>query len=213
MQLGPVRFGADGASVSRRPAFARRQVVRETGFELPNSKANSPIQRIYKSLACDEHRNSLILSDIIVSLDAGRSPVILTERRSQLEFLSKRLTGFAENLIVLCGGATTKQRGRMLQALNTATDSGDRLLLATGRYVGCGFDGPRLDTLLLTMHVSWRGTIMQYAGHLRRTHPGKQGVRIFDYPDRRVPILARMFAKRATGCRSLGYKDIGGPAH
>ena len=203
MQLGPVRFGADGASVSRRPAFARRQVVRETGFELPNSKANSPIQRIYKSLACDQHRNSMTLSDTIGSLDAGRSPMVLTERRNQLESLAKRLTGFAENLIVLCGGATTKQRGRMLQALKTVPGSKERLVLATDRYVGYGFDYPRLDTLVPTMPVSWRGTIMQYAGHLRHTHPGKQGVRIF----------ARMFAKRATGCRSLEYKDIGGPAH
>ena len=101
----------------------------------------------------------------------------------------------------------------MLRALKTVPGSKERLVLATDRYVGCGFDYPRLDTLLLTMPVSWRGTIMQYAGHLRRTHPGKQEVRIFDDPDRTLPIFARMFAKRAAGYLSLGYKEIGGPAH
>ena len=98
-----MRFGADGASVSRRHAFTPRQVVRETGFERTSSEANSPIERIYKSLACEEHRNSMILSDIdiIGSLDAGRSPMVLTESRNHLEFLAERLTGFIENLIVL----------------------------------------------------------------------------------------------------------------
>ena len=87
-----MRFGADGASVSRRPAFTPRQVVRETGFELTNSEASSPIQRIYNSLACDEYRNSMTLSDIIGALDAGRSPPVLTESRNHLEFLAERLT-------------------------------------------------------------------------------------------------------------------------
>ena len=212
MQLGPARFGADGASVSIRPSFARRLVVRETGFELPSSEASLPIHRIYKSLACDEHRNSMILNDIIGVLDAGRSPMVLTERRHHLESLAERLTGFAKNLIVLRGGVSAKQRATMLQALKDVPDEEERLVLATGRYIGEGFDDPRLDTLFLTMPVSWRGTIVQYAGRLHRMHPGKQEVRIFDYADRRVPILARMFAKRVAGYRSLGYKDIGGLA-
>ncbi len=212
MQLGPVRFGADDGLVSSRPPFARRLIVRETGFELPSSEADPPIQRIYKSLACDEHRNSMILNDIIGSLDEGRSPIVLTERRDHLEFLAERLTGFAKNLIVLRGGVSAKRRGTMLRALKAVPDGEERLVLATGRYIGEGFDDPRLDTLFLTMPVSWRGTIVQYAGRLHRMHPGKQEVRIFDYADRRVPVLARMFARRVAGYRSLGYKDIGGPA-
>ena len=79
------------------------------------------------------------------------------------------------------------------------------MLLATGRYIGEGFDDARLDTLFLTLPVSWRGTLVQYTGRLHRLHPGKTDVRIFDYVDRDVPMLLRMFQRRLRGYRAIGY--------
>jgi superfamily II DNA or RNA helicase len=83
--------------------------------------------------------------------------------------------------------------------------SQERLLLATGRYIGEGFDDPRLDTLFLALPVAWKGTLVQYTGRLHRLHPGKREIRIFDYVDREVPMLLRMFEKRLRGYRAIGY--------
>lgn len=92
-----------------------------------------------------------------------------------------------------------------MEQLAAIPDCDDRLVLATGRYVGEGFDDARLDTLFLALPVSWRGTLIQYAGRLQRIHAGKTEVRIVDYVDRDVPLLARMFEKRLRGYRAIGY--------
>ena len=79
---------------------------------------------------------------------------------------------------------------------------------ATGRYLGEGFDDARLDTLFLTMPISWRGTLAQYAGRLHRLHAPKHDVIIYDYVDEREPVLAKMAGKRQAGYRSLGYRAV-----
>lgn len=89
--------------------------------------------------------------------------------------------------------------------LEAISSNEERLLLATGRYIGEGFDDARLDTLFLALPVSWKGTLVQYTGRLHRLHPGKREVRIFDYVDREVPMLLRMFEKRLRGYRAIGY--------
>ena len=204
MQIGPARHVVDRRSSSASSPFARRLVVRETGFEL-TGETDPPIQRLYGSLASDERRNDLILNDVIGALDAGRSPLVLTERRDHLDFLGGRLRAFTKHLVVLQGGVGAKRRREALAALAAIPDGEEFLVLATGRYIGEGFDDARLDTLFLTMPVSWRGTVVQYTGRLHRLHPGKTEVRIYDYVDRRVPVLARMYERRLTGYRTLGY--------
>ena len=89
--------------------------------------------------------------------------------------------------------------------LAVITDAEERVVIATGRYIGEGFDDARLDTLFLALPVSWKGTLIQYAGRLHRLHKAKQEVQIFDYVDREVPVLWRMFQKRLRGYRGLGY--------
>jgi superfamily II DNA or RNA helicase len=81
-----------------------------------------------------------------------------------------------------------------------------RLLIATGKFIGEGFDDSRLDTLFLAHPISWKGTLQQYAGRLHRNNEGKSVVRIYDYVDNRVPVLQRMHQRRITGCRSMGYE-------
>jgi hypothetical protein len=96
-------------------------------------------------------------------------------------------------------------RREVTRQLAAIPDSDERVVLATGRYIGEGFDDARIDTLFLALPVSWKGTLIQYAGRLHRLHPAKQEVRIFDYVDRAVPMLWRMFQKRLRGYRGLGY--------
>jgi len=204
-QLGPVRYSIDLKSPATERLFEYRLVLRETTFKLDSHSADIGIQEIYRQLSLDENRNELILDDVISALDEGRSPILLTERRDHLELLAERLRGFAKNLIVLRGGMGKKQQRAATEQLASIPDDEERLILATGRFIGEGFDDARLDTLFLAMPVAWRGTLLQYAGRLHRRHGSKREVRIMDYVDRSVPMLSRMFDKRMRGYRAMGY--------
>jgi superfamily II DNA or RNA helicase len=205
MQLGPVRFAVDSKSQAARRPFDHRLIARETSFRLDDVRKDAGIQGTYTALAKDEARNRLILDDVLHALDEGRSPILLTERRDHLEYFADQLRGFVRNLLVLQGGMTARERRDVGARFADVPGAEERLLLATGRYIGEGFDDARLDTLFLTMPVSWKGTLVQYAGRLHRLHPKKIEVRIFDYVDREVPVLMRMFEKRLRTYRAIGY--------
>jgi len=205
MQLGPVRFAVNPKSQAARGPFEHRLIPRETAFRLDGACADAGIQRIFKALAEDETRNRIILDDVIHALEEGRSPILLTERRDHLEYVARQLRGFVRHLVILRGGMTANERRALGVQLAGVPEGEERLVLATGRYLGEGFDDARLDTLFLAMPLSWKGTLVQYAGRLHRLHPKKVEVRIFDYVDREVPMLARMFEKRLRAYRAIGY--------
>lgn len=206
LQMGPVRFTVDAKRDAGARPFAQRLLVRETSFESEGSR-DLGIQEIYRQLAHDRGRNELILDDVIAAVAAGRSPIVLTERRDHLGLLAERLKAFARHLVILRGGTRSRERRAVAEQLANIPEAEERLLLATGRFVGEGFDDARLDTLFLTMPVSWKGTLVQYVGRLHRLHPSKTEVRIYDYVDRQVPMLARMFDKRRKGYEAMGYRD------
>jgi superfamily II DNA or RNA helicase len=210
MQLGPVRYTAGRGGPGDGRPFRARLVIRETRFRLVSEQATLPIQTLYRELAADPDRNDLILTDVIRAIDEGRSPILLTERKDHLAFFAERLRGFVKHLIVLQGGKTEKERRASGAALAAISDTEERLVLATGRYIGEGFDDARLDTLFLALPISWKGTLVQYTGRLHRPHPGKTDVRIFDYVDRAVPMLQKMFERRLRAYRAIGYSEDGG---
>jgi superfamily II DNA or RNA helicase len=203
MQLGPVRYRVEAKSQAARRPFEHKLVVRET--ELRVNGGDASIQEIYRTLATDVARNKQIIDDVLAALEAGRSPILLTERKDHLELLAGQLRPMVRNLVILQGGMTTKGRRGSSDHLASIPDTAERLILATGRYVGEGFDDGRLDTLFLAMPVSWKGTLIQYSGRLHRLHPAKKEVRIYDYVDRAVPMLLRMFEKRLPTYRAIGY--------
>jgi superfamily II DNA or RNA helicase len=204
MQLGPVRFAVDPKSRAARRPFAHTLVVRETAFKTSCEEQPS-IQGLYAALASDARRNRLILDDVIGALEQRRSPILLTERKDHLEYFAAELSRIARHVVVLQGGMSAIARRDTKRQLAAIPDAEERLVLATGRYIGEGFDDARLDTLFLALPVSWKGTLIQYVGRLHRLHPAKQEVRVFDYVDREVPVLWRMFQKRLRGYRGLGY--------
>ena len=212
MQCGPIRHRVDARKQAAIRPFLHRVVYRRTDFHAVHHDGTErvPIQDLYRALARDESRNAMIFDDVLTVLEAGRSPVVLTERKDHLALLAGRLARFAKNVIVLRGGMKANERRQVIEAMATVPDGEERVLLATGRYLGEGFDDPRLDTLFLTMPISWRGTLAQYAGRLHRLHPTKRQVIIFDYVDEREPVFARMAAKREAGYASLGYEVAGG---
>ncbi len=208
MQCGPVRYRVDAKSQAATRSFSHTARLRETGFRLkPELASQSPLQMpsLYAALAQDQRRNDLIFDDVLQSLEVGRRPVILTERRDHLEHLRDRFQKFTRNLVVLYGGMSAAER-RVAEDGLRRPDTEERLVLATGRYLGEGFDDASLDTLFLTMPISWRGTLAQYVGRLHRAHRAKREVIVYDYVDSGVTMLARMALKRQTGYRSLGYE-------
>lgn len=207
MQCGPVRHRVDARVQAAERGIRHRARDRSTQFELPASLASAErpsMPSIYAALAQDNARNDLIFDDVLKSLEAKRSPIVLTERKDHLDYLQKRFSPFVRNLVVLRGGMSAKDRKTANTALNVSDDH-ERLILATGRYIGEGFDDARLDTLFLTMPIAWKGTLAQYVGRLHREHDGKRDVLVVDYVDQAVPVLARMAGKRRVGYRALGY--------
>jgi superfamily II DNA or RNA helicase len=207
MQCGPVRFRVDPKAQAAARPFLHRVVLRKTAFAPPaNPEEDRPlIQRLYAELAANETRNAMIFDDVLKTLEERRSPVILTERRDHAVELAEKLSRFARNVIVLTGGMGTKQRRATMQRLEDVAPTDERVLIATGRYIGEGFDDARLDTLFLAMPIAWKGTLAQYVGRLHRSYPTKRDVIVYDYVDEAVPVLKRMSEKRFRGYKSLGY--------
>ncbi len=208
MQCGPVRYRVDAKVAAKERPFAHTVHVRPTSFR-PLTEAD-PDRRVqfhtlYQELMADEHRNRMICDDVLEALRDGRSPLLLTERKEHLKALADCLEPHVRNIVMLYGGRGIKETRAVASQLAEISDDEDRVLLATGRYIGEGFDDPRLDTLFLTLPVSWRGTIAQYVGRLHRLHAGKAEVRVYDYADLNVPMLARMFDRRCAGYEAVGY--------
>ena len=210
MQCGPVRHRVDARTQAASRPFDHKVVFRPTQFRLDRSNPDErpPIQELYTRLARDQARNDLIFEDILSALEAGRSPIVITERKDHLEVLAGRLAKFAKNVVVLRGGMSAGQSRAATESLETIPDRDERVLVATGRYLGEGFDDARLDTLFLTMPISWRGILAQYAGRLHRLHAAKRDVVIYDYVDGNEPMLAKMAARRKVGYRTLGYRAV-----
>lgn len=205
MQCGPVRYRADAKSEAKERPFRHVVIPRYTPFRLPDSEGDLPIHELYDRIIADEQRNELVFDDLLKALDRGRSPILLTDRTSHLEYFERKLQGFVKNIIVLRGGMGKKQWKQVQEKIRSIPGDQERVMLATGRFAGEGFDDARLDTLFLVMPFSWKGTLHQYAGRLHRLYDSKREVQIYDYVDDRVPLFKRMYSKRASGYVSLGY--------
>ena len=209
MQCGPVRHRVSPLKTARAEPFAHIVLVRATPFRSediphrPGDRETPLFPLLCDALCRDEIRNDLIVSDAVASLKEGRFPLILTDRRDHVDLLTDILHRHGvENVVPLVGGRSGKRCRRV--SPDDTTESG-RVIVATGALLGEGFDDPRLDTLLLATPVSWRGRLAQYAGRLHRLHEGKREVRILDYADLHIPVLARMFDRRCAAYPELGY--------
>ncbi|MBN9690684.1 MAG: DEAD/DEAH box helicase family protein [Verrucomicrobia bacterium] len=208
MQCGPIRHRVDARQQAAARPFTHQVIVRPTAFRAPEGGSGNPrsdFQRIFSALVVDELRNSLICDDVLHAVEQGRAILLLTERTEHLESLAAKLIPRAPHAVVLRGGLGRRELRDALERLAAAPPDRPPLLLATGRFVGEGFDHSRLDTLFVTLPVSWQGTIAQYVGRLHRLHEGKREVRVYDYADLEVPMLSRMFERRCRGYESVGY--------
>ncbi|SEC84083.1 TOTE conflict system archaeo-eukaryotic primase domain-containing protein [Pseudomonas anguilliseptica] len=202
MQCGPIRHTASRpesapADLAVTPQWLSRPIVMPEG---------AGIQDVFLQVCSDTERTAKIVAEVGDSFDQGRKILVLTERTDHLNAIEEQLVGRVENLFTLHGRMSKKQRAVLIDGLEALPPDAPRVILATGKLVGEGFDHPALDTLVLAMPVSWKGTLQQYAGRLHREHASKADVRIIDFIDAGHPALLRMWSKRQAGYKAMGYR-------
>jgi superfamily II DNA or RNA helicase/very-short-patch-repair endonuclease len=211
MRCGPIRYRVDAKTAAAMRPFEHTVFVRPTAFS-PSKPANENthlrLHDLYEEMIRDKERNQLICNEVMSAIQRGRSPLILTERKDHLENLFEKLSPHIHHLVVLQGGMSSKEIAQAMDRIASIPTNEARVLLATGKFVGEGFDDARLDTLFLTMPVSWKGTIAQYVGRLHRLYAHKQEVQVYDYADLGVPMLEKMFNRRCQGYEAVGYRIL-----
>ena len=205
MQCGPVRFSISARMMTETTPFEHKVTPRHTEFRMAPELTDFTIQDVYRALVDDAPRNKLIVQEIVRAIESGRCPLLLTGRTEHLQCFAAKLMGVAKHIFVLKGGMGKKQRRETAAALAAVPENESRMILATGSYIGEGFDDARLDTLFLAMPISWKGTLQQYVGRLHRLHDNKRFVQVYDYVDNQVLMLARMYERRLKGYAAIGY--------
>ena len=204
-QCGPIRYAADAKAQMQSQTFQRLLVPRFTPFR-PISGEDLSFTKVAQQLAEDECRNLFIVKDVIEVLKEGRTPIILTSRTAHVDVLANLLKPHCPNVITLVGSESAKEKRQKMEYLQSIPPTEPLVIVATGKYVGEGFDYARLDTLFLVSPIAWKGIVAQYAGRLHRDYEGKQDVQIYDYIDIRVPVCESMYRKRLKGYASIGYR-------
>ena len=211
MQCGAIRYSVDAKTQVSKRDFEHYIVPCFTGFKKPLSQneANWHITKIYTAIVEDEFRNQQIVDDVLKVLENNRTPIILTQRKKHVIRLSELFKNQTNaHVISLVGTNSKKLKAKMMETLANISCEEKLMIIATGAYVGEGFDYPRLDTLFLASPIAWKGTLAQYAGRLHRDYPDKKYVKIYDYVDIHIPVLERMYHKRLNGYSQIGYKVL-----
>ena len=205
MQCGPIRFNVSSKKQATSSGIQHEVISKFTEFTVPPEWTDIGIQDIYAALVNDDQRTELIVADVVQAIEAKRVPLVLTERTDHLQLFVERLSLRVPNVFVMKGGMGKKQRDALASQIKAVPEDQQRVIIATGRYIGEGFDDARLDTLFLAMPISWRGTLQQYVGRLHRLHETKHVVQVYDYVDSCVPVLNRMYEKRLKAYKAIGY--------
>lgn len=205
MQCGPIQHRVSSKSQIIASQINHRVLVRRTTFHCSSINTTSKISDLYSELVNDSSRNEQIFNDILLALENRRAPLVLTERIQHLQWFANRLNKFVKNLFILQGGMKSSSRQAVLNALSDLPEDEERLILATGKYIGEGFDNSRLDTLFLALPISWQGRLQQYVGRLHRKNQYKTDILVYDYVDSNIPMLHKMYKKRLKKYLAMGY--------
>lgn len=203
MQCGPIRYTAN-KSVQHH-SFTRELRPRFTAYKDISAEPLTYTQQIHE-IANNELRNRMIISDVCQAIQQGRTPIILTQLTAHVHVLAQMLTPHCQNVICLTGSDSTKQKRLTMETLRSIPSKQSLVIIATGKYIGEGFDFPRLDTLFLTLPIAWKGLVAQYTGRLHREYDGKDDVIVYDYIDIHVPLCEKMYRRRLKGYAGNGYQ-------
>jgi superfamily II DNA or RNA helicase len=204
MHCGPTRHQI-ALSATSGAALPRELIIHETDHA-PAGADEMSIQQVFRALVEDQRRTAAICADILDALDRGRRCLVLSQWTEHLEHLCEQLHAHGRDPLVLKGGMGKKARSAVLATLTAPDPTDGLLLLATGSYLGEGFDCPQLDTLFLAFPLAFKGRLIQYVGRILRAMDGKQSVEVHDYLDAGVPVLASMHTKRLSAFAALGFE-------
>ena len=216
IQCGPIRYQMKERELNFR---SKRVIFRNFHLKMPvETETQPPIHKVWDFLVYNEQRIELITKDLKESLEEGRFPLLISDRKEHLQLLKKAL--FNKNIrskkshiFILDGCLSKNQRHKMLDNINHLLSQKESVcLLATGALIGEGFDLPALDTLFLTMPVAFSGRLIQYTGRLHRPLEGKKEIRVYDYVDTGSGLTMSMFKKRVKIYRQIGYRMESDPA-
>ena len=210
MQLGPVRYRYTAKERAAAQDVKHYVYPRFTRLLIP-SGAPVSYNQARRAVVENEQRNEQILSDATACLQEGRTPLLLTKENEHAAFFYNALQSKADYVFLLQGGGSMRQKNALRAELRTVPQSESVVIVAIGQYIGEGFNFPRLDTLLLTMPISWQGNVEQYAGRLHRDYDGKKDVIIYDYVAAHIRVLESMYYKRLRTYKRIGYEVIAAP--
>jgi superfamily II DNA or RNA helicase len=203
-QCGPTRHEIKPAAVEGAALVRRDLVVHHTTTEVDDDTA-AHIQDVFGALVDDQQRTAQICADVHAAVNSGRTCLVLTQRTEHIDTIVTALAALGDRALVLRGGLGVKARRAVADALARRDPDAGIVLVATGSYLGEGFDWPELDTLFLAFPLAFKGRVVQYVGRLLRTHAGKHHVEFHDYVDSRIPVLDRMHTKRHPAYTTLGF--------
>lgn len=208
MNLGNIRYQVDAKAQAQKRPFEHVMIPRFTGsrFQVNRESTTPVISQYYAQMLFDDLRNHMIVDDVLACVREGRSCLLLSERTEHVKMLAALLEAHIENVLILIGGKSNAETQKQLAALSAIPAEQSLVVCATGKYIGEGFDESRLDTLFLTMPISWKGTLAQYVGRLHRLHDSKREVRVYDYVDASAEMLEKMYHKRLKGYSLIGYQ-------
>jgi superfamily II DNA or RNA helicase len=204
LQCGPTRYEIGAKDAVETLLVRRELIVHETRSEVGGENAHS-IQAVFSAISEDTERTRGICADVHDAVASGRTCLVLTQRTDHIDAIVNRLTQLGDNALVLRGGLGKKARAALAHAIESRQEGSGIVLVATGSYLGEGFDWPEFDTLFLAFPIAFKGRVVQYVGRLLRVHAGKNHVELHDYVDVRIPVLDRMHAKRLPAYASLGF--------
>ena len=213
MQLGPIRFQTNALAQARKRKFDHFFIPRFTNFKLPSGSGNhhAGIASLLSALATDSWRNNTIINDVAKSVETGKKPLLITSRRAHVELLADAVKKRGIEVCCLLGNNNSKKKVVDLMKLKNPPEK-PFVIIATGNYVGEGFDCPWVNTLFLAMPVSGEGILTQYLGRLHRDFKGKDEVVIYDYVDVHLPVFEKMYHKRIKTYSALGYRGKCNPS-
>jgi len=203
MLLGGVRYKYSAKDIASEQGIERIVIPRFT--RVVYSQTKTDINEAYKAICENDRRNEQIAEDIVKAVSQGRNPIVLTKFREHAAKLYEMVKDCCKNVFLLTGDLSKKQRTELNTRIEQLAEDEQLLLIATGQFVGEGFDCPRLDTLVMAMPIAWKGLVEQYAGRLNREYAGKTSVTIYDYVDANISVFDRMYLKRLKAYKQIGY--------
>ena len=203
MQFGPIRFRYTAKERAEKQGIDHFVYPR---FTMLVSTANLKVMEANRAVIECESRNEQIIADVENCIQNGRTPLVLTKYKEHAELLYQRLQGKADHVYLLQGGGSRKAKDEMRIQMRTVPDAESIALVAIDKYIGEGFNFPRLDTMMLTMPAAAEGNIEQFAGRLHRDYDTKTEVIIYDYVDSHIRVLEKMYHKRLRTYKKIGYE-------